>query len=126
MYSSCGIPGILSVTSTGLKIEGAVVAVGDSYYIHETRAIEKRTIKRKREGTNTIHGSSERVINWKKGHGPKYNALQKASTLNAFVGANFLSVYDVTGSLDTAKTRIVEIEANMRIIKDTLTNEFRK
>jgi hypothetical protein len=44
----------------------------------------------------------------------------------SFGGANVMSVYEVTGALDSTKTRIVELEANMRTIKDTLTNEFRK
>jgi hypothetical protein len=53
------IPGSILVTSTGLGIEGAIVVVGEYYYSHKTKAIEKRTTKRKREGTDTSHGTTE-------------------------------------------------------------------
>jgi hypothetical protein len=42
------IPGNLSFTSLGLGIEGVVVVVGEYYYNHKTKAIEKRMTKRKR------------------------------------------------------------------------------
>jgi hypothetical protein len=34
-----------------LGFEGAIVIVGDYYYSHKTREIEKRTPKRKRENS---------------------------------------------------------------------------
>jgi hypothetical protein len=36
------IPGILSVTSTRLEIEGVVVVVGNYYYNHKTKAILRK------------------------------------------------------------------------------------
>jgi len=47
------ILGIFSLISPGLGVECAVVAVGEYYYIHKTKAIEKRTAKRKIGGVNT-------------------------------------------------------------------------
>jgi hypothetical protein len=49
------IPRILSVTYAGLGFEGAVIVVGEYYYNHKTRAIKKRTSKRKREKVDTSH-----------------------------------------------------------------------
>jgi hypothetical protein len=71
-----------------------------------TRAIEKRTNKRNREGINTIQVAFERVIKWKAGSDPKDNALQVAPTLNAFANANVMLVYEVMGAIDTEKKRI--------------------
>jgi hypothetical protein len=62
----------------------------------------------------------------KQGPDPKDNALQASSTLNAFVGANVMSVYEVTTTLDTTKVRIVELEASIDTIKENVASEFRK
>jgi hypothetical protein len=70
------IPGSLSVTSAGLGFEGAVVIVGDYYYNHKMRSIEKITPKRKREKVDTSHETPERSIKWKAGPDPKDNAIQ--------------------------------------------------
>jgi hypothetical protein len=58
-----------------------------------------RMTKRKREGTDTSHGKAERVIKWKAGPDPKDNAIQAASTLNAFAGENVMLVYEVAEAL---------------------------
>jgi hypothetical protein len=66
-----------------------------------------------------------RVIKWKEGQ-PNENALQAALTLNAFVGANVMSFYEVTTSLDTTKEIIMELEATIDTIKEDVSSEFRK
>jgi hypothetical protein len=57
------IPGSLSVTSVGLGFEGVVIVVGDYYYNHKMRAIEKREPKRKREKVDTSHETLKEVSN---------------------------------------------------------------
>jgi hypothetical protein len=70
------IPGSLSLTSPGLGIECVVVVVGDYYYSHKTKSIEKRMTKKKREGSGASQDTSERNIKWKAGPDPKENAIQ--------------------------------------------------
>jgi hypothetical protein len=120
MYSSRKIPSNLSFTSPGLGIECVVVVVGEYYYNHKTKAIEKRTTKRKREGSGTSQETYERSIKWKAGPYPKENAIHETSSLNAFTGANVMSVYEVREALDISKERVVELEAAMDTIKDNL------
>jgi hypothetical protein len=68
------IPGSFSLTSPGLGVECAVVVVGEYYYSHKTKSIEKRTAKRKRGGVST--DIVERNIKWKAGPDPKENVIQ--------------------------------------------------
>jgi hypothetical protein len=72
------------------------------------------------------HETSERNIKWKAGPDPKENAIQAASTLNAFVGANVMLVYEVAEALDMSKARVVELEVSMDTIRDNVASEFRK
>jgi hypothetical protein len=110
------IPGSLSLTSPGLGIECAVVAVGEYYYSHKTKSIEKRVPKGKEE-ENPRH--NKRSVRWKEGPDPKENSIQTTSILNAFTGANSMSVYEMDETLDMSKSRITELETSMNTIRDT-------
>jgi hypothetical protein len=74
------IPGSLLVTSAGLGFEGAVVVVGDYYYNHKTREIEKRMSKRKIGKVDVSHETPERNIKWKVGPDLKDNNTSSLST----------------------------------------------
>jgi len=65
-------------------------------------------------------------MRWKPGPDPNDNALQASSTLNSFIGANVMSVYEVKTTLDTTKERIVELEASIDTIKEDVASEFKK
>jgi hypothetical protein len=52
--------------------------------------------------------------------------IQTTSTLNAFTGANVMSMYEVAEALDISRTRVVELEASMNTIKERLASEFKK
>jgi hypothetical protein len=113
-----------SLTSPGLGVECAVVVVGEYYYSHKTKSIEKRDAKRKRGGA--IQDTTERNIKWKAFPNPKDNVIQTTSILNDFVGANSMSVYEMAEALDIAKLIITELEDSIDTIKNTISDEFRK
>jgi hypothetical protein len=104
------IPGNISYTSQELGMDDVVVVVGEYYYNHKTRDIERRINKRKRGESTLKQESSERSIKWKVGKDPKENVIQTTSTLNAFVGANVMSVYEIGEALDVSRARVVELE----------------
>jgi len=120
------IPGNLSFTYSGLGIECVVVVVGEYYYSHKTKAIDKRMTKRKRGGVGASQETSERIIKWMAGPNPKENAIHAASALSAFVGANVISYYEVAEALDMSKVGVDEIEVAMDTIRDNVANDFKK
>jgi hypothetical protein len=120
------IPESLSVTYVGLGFEGEVIVVGDYYYNHNMRAIEKRKTKRKGEKDDTSHETFERNIKWKARPNPKDNVIQATLSLNSFVDVNIVLVYEFTGALDTTKSRVTELETTLDTIKDTMAHESRK
>jgi hypothetical protein len=96
-----------------LVLKVTIVVVGDYYYSHKTREIEKRTSKRKRGKVDVSQEAPERSIKWKVGLDLKDNAIQAASTLSAFSSVNIVSVHEVTGALDAAKSKINELEVTL-------------
>jgi hypothetical protein len=100
---STSIPNILSLTSPGLGIECAVVAVGDYYYSHKIESIEKRSSKRKRGGAS--QDTKEISVIWKEDPDPKENSIQTTSILSSFVGTNSMSFYEMDETLDMSKSR---------------------
>jgi hypothetical protein len=99
------IPGNFSFSSQLLELEDVVVVVGEYYYNNSTKGIEKRSSKRKRGETSLNKESFDRMIVWKSGLDPKVNALENASALSAFAGANSVSVCELSASLDIYKRK---------------------
>jgi hypothetical protein len=60
------------------------------------------------------------------GPDPKTNALQNASAFNAFVGANAMSVCELSVALDTSQEKVVELEEVLRTQRDNMTIEFKR
>jgi len=98
------IPGIILFTSPGLGVECVFVAVGEYYYSHKTKSIEKRDSKRKKGEAS--QEKTKRSVRWKAGPNPKENSFQIASILRTFVGANSMSIYEMAKTLDMSKSRI--------------------
>jgi hypothetical protein len=91
------IPRIFSLTSPRLGCECVVFVVGEYYYSHKTKYIEKINAKRKRGAARL--DTIERNIKWKVGPDPKENATQTTSILNDFSSANSMSVYEMSNAL---------------------------
>jgi hypothetical protein len=104
------IPGNLTFSSQVLNLDDVVVVVGDYYYSHRTKGIEKRSHKRKRGDTTNNQSSTKRVIEWKAGPYPKENAIQVASVLHAFAGENAMFVYEVTTTLTLHKLKLLSLK----------------
>jgi hypothetical protein len=118
------ILGDSSFSSQALNFEGTVVAIGDYYYDNKMRSIEKRSNKRKRGEDTRSKSSAGRILEWKVGPDPEENVVQEASALHTFAGLNALSILEVASSLNTAKTRVTELETELRDVKYRLTSEF--
>jgi hypothetical protein len=73
----------------------------------------KKNPKRKRGKSDESQGAPERNIKWKVGPDVKDNSLQEASALSAFVGVNIVSVHEVAVELDTAKSKVTELENDL-------------
>jgi len=120
------ISGNLSYTSQELGIDDDVVDVGDYYYNHNTRAIERRTNKRKRGEATLKKEYSKRSIKWKEGKYPKKNAIQTTSTLNAIACANSMLIYEIGEALDISRSGVLELEATTNTIRESLASDFNK
>jgi hypothetical protein len=57
----------------------------------------------------------------KLGNDIEENAVQESSSLNAFTWINAPSILEVTNSLKTTKNIVVELETEMKYIKDKIT-----
>jgi hypothetical protein len=97
------IPGIFFFLSSARIGDQVVVAVGEYYYNNKTKGIEKISNKRKEGRDKSSQGSSKRSIEWRVGPEPKDNAIQTASTLNAFAGENAMFVYELVACLGHLK-----------------------
>jgi hypothetical protein len=69
---------------------------------------------------------ARRVVEWKAGHYPEENVLQVASALHDFVGINSSYVLEVTSTLNTPKNRFIELEIELRNVKDKFTIDSHK
>jgi hypothetical protein len=56
----------------------------------------------------------------------KENYIQTASLLHAFAGENAMSVFEVATTLDTAQTKIVELEKKLSTQKDDYKKEIER
>jgi hypothetical protein len=45
--------------------------------------------------------------------------VQEASALNAFAGLNASSILEVTNALNTIKNRVVELETELKYVKES-------
>jgi len=120
------IPSNLTFSSQVLNLDDVVVIVGDYYYNHRTKGIEKRSHKRKRGDTTSSQSSTKRVIEWKAGSYPEENVIQVAFMLHVFAGSNAMSIYKVTTALSTARAKTVELEKELKTKKDNIYFEFFK
>jgi ABC-type phosphate transport system auxiliary subunit len=80
--------------------------------------------KRKRGEDTRSKSSAGRVVEWKARPDPEENIVQEASALHTFAGLNASSILEVTNALNTAKTRVTELEAELRDVEDMLTSKF--
>jgi hypothetical protein len=120
------IPRNFSYSSQVLELDNVVVVVGEYYYNNKTREIERRSNKRKRGEYSLSQEYFERNIKWKAGQTLRKMKYIIASSLNAFAGANAMSVYELGEALDISRARVVELEGALNTIKDSLDDEFRK
>jgi hypothetical protein len=63
---------------------------------------------------------------WKVGPDPKTNAIENASSLNVFAGANAVSVCELSVALDTSQEKVVELEEVLRTQRDDMNVEFKR
>jgi hypothetical protein len=120
------IPRILLIISIGLGFEAELFVVGDYYYNHNTREMDKMTLKRERGKVYLSRETPERNIKGKFGPGLKDNEIQAASVLGDFADVNIVSVHKVAGELNVVKYRINELETILETIKGAMSSEYRK
>jgi len=101
-------------------------AIGDYYFDNKTRSIKKRSTNRKRGEDTRSKSSAKRVVEWKAGPDPEENVVQATSALHAFAGLNASSLLEVISALNTAKNMVIELETELRDVKDKLTIDFQK
>jgi hypothetical protein len=126
MYSPHGHSRKLTFSSQVLNLEDIVVVVGEYYYSHRTKGIEKRSHKRKRGDTTRSQSSTKRFNEWELGSDPKENSIHATYVLHAFAGENTMSIYEVTIALDTAQAKIVELEKKLSTQQEGISVEFLK
>jgi hypothetical protein len=112
------IPRDSFLSSQSLNFEGSVAIIGDYDFDKRTRSIEKRSTKRKRGEDFKSKSHVGRILEWKVGPDPEENAVQEASVLNTFAGLNASSVLEVTNSLNISRTRVIEMETELKDVKD--------
>jgi len=100
------IPRNFSYSSQVLELDNGVVIVGEYYYNNSTKAIEKRSNKRKKGEFSRGQKHFKSNIKWKVGPDPKENGIHNSSTLNAFSGANAILMYELSEALDISRTRV--------------------
>jgi hypothetical protein len=84
-------------------------------------ASRKGQTKRKRGEDTRSKSSAGRVLEWKVGPDPEENMVQAASTLNTFAGLNASSFLEVTNTLNTTKNKVVELETELKGVKEKFT-----
>jgi hypothetical protein len=112
------IPWDSSLSSQALNFEGPVVSIGDYYFENRTRSIEKRSAKRKRGEDSKSKSHAGRILEWKVRPDPEENTVQAASVLNSFAGLNASSFLEVTNALNISRTRVIEMETELKDVKD--------